>query len=157
MLAALHRSDAQSSSERPPYPGNMSQRVVTATRRAQRQQCPGRKEHVRSSAAGNYSHGSSALSIRAVMVGPADRTDLGLVERRTGQDREGAELPAITVRGHEVLLGRGLGDVRVTVSEGRHVPLRHLRTDRWLPAVVDRELACRQSLRSSRATSPRRR
>ncbi|MGH3903677.1 MAG: hypothetical protein ACRDTE_05715 [Pseudonocardiaceae bacterium] len=36
------------------------------------------------------------------LIRPAGWTDLFLVERRTGQSRERAELPAVAVRDHEM-------------------------------------------------------
>ena len=36
------------------------------------------------------------------LVRPAGWADLGLVGRRTGQNGEGAELPAVAVRAHQV-------------------------------------------------------
>ena len=83
--------------------------------------------------------------------------DLCLVWWCGGQGHEGAELPAVAVCAHEVLGWRGLGEVRIAVGEGCHVPAHHPRTARWLPAVVDRESAGRENRRSNRATSPRRR
>ena len=52
------------------------------------------------------------------LVRAAGWADLGLVERRTVQNGEGTELPAVAVCGHQVSGWRGLGEVRVTVDEG---------------------------------------
>ena len=90
-------------------------------------------------------------------VRAAGWADLFLVRRRTGQNGEGAELPAVAVRGHQVSLWRGLGEVGVAVGEGRHIPARHAHTVRWLLAVVDRGSAPGVRRCSSRASSPLRR
>ena len=91
------------------------------------------------------------------LVRAAGWADLGLIRRRTVQNGERTELPAIAVRGHQVSMWRGLGEVRVAVGEGRHIPARHARTVRWLPAIVARGPACGAGRRSTRATHPRRR
>ena len=64
------------------------------------------------------------------LVRTAGWADLGLVGRRTVQNGEGAELPAVAVRAHQVSVWRGLGEVGVAVGEGRHIPVCHARTAR---------------------------
>ena len=54
------------------------------------------------------------------LVRAAGWADLGLVERRTVQNGEGTELPAIAARGHQGSGWRGLGEERVAVGEGRY-------------------------------------
>jgi len=89
------------------------------------------------------------------MIRPTGWAFLGLVGRRSGQSHERAELPTIAQRGDEVPRGRGLGEVCVAVGEGRHIPTRHRRTARWLPAVVNRESAGKESRRRSHVTTLR--
>jgi hypothetical protein len=66
------------------------------------------------------------------------------------QNGEGAELPAVAVRGHQVSVWRGLGEVRVAVGEGRHMQRVTL-----APPMAARGPGLRAALRHAWAQQPR--